>query len=222
MPEKEPQFFRPEIKEQEFQEETELERKRRLGKESEWDIAAPLFNEIKEAGVLSYAEHTTEKVDQEKGVDFIWGLEDKSHLAIQFSTSESHKTWEEKIGKIIGEIRGKPFEELKDVHPKPELLSRRERIERVPTIPLRIDWETIDGAYKRFEKSGKGGAPFDFLPEKREIEKELLLQALEGLYHLSSDKKLAQRFPELSPLARQRYETLNESVSKLLKKEKIA
>lgn len=218
-PEKEPQ---PQVNKPE--KETELERKRRLGKESEWTIDLPLFHDLKEEGVLSYAEHTTKEVDEGKqNIDFVWGLEDRSHLAIQISLSEEKEIWEEKIKKIIsedekGRIFGRPYEELKDIHPKPEILSRRQRLEQVPKIPLRIDWETINNAYTRFE-AAKKGVPFDFLPQKREIEKELLSQALDCLHVFSADKKLARYFPRLPAEAQKRYEVLRGSVLKFLKKE---
>ena len=186
MPEKlDPQFFgKVETSSPMSEKETEIERKERLGKESEWTLILPLLQDLKREGVFSYAEHTTEEVDKSKPwLDFIIGLEDGSHLAVQSSLTESEETWRDKIKKIMGgDEKGrpllKPWEELKDIHPKPELLTRKERIERVPKIPLRLDWDTVNNAYKRFETSGRRGEPFDFLPQKHEIEKELLLTQL--------------------------------------------
>jgi len=212
--EKPPQNLRREAPRQE----TERERKARLGLESEWTIVSPIFNELKEAGVFLYTKHTTPIVDREKGVDFVWGLKDGSHLAVQISLGESPKTWEKKIDQVIGEMGGRPYEELKDIHPEPDSLKRMARIEKTPKILLKLDWEMVNNAYRAFEKAGGKGSPFDFLPAKKEIGGDILSQALNILDHLSLDKEVAKRFPDLPALAKQRREVLGKSALEFLNK----
>lgn len=197
------------------------ERKRRLGLACETEIALPLFKTLEEKGLLSHAVHTTEDVDRDafKRVDFILGLDNGSHLAIQLSTSESLELWKKKIRQIVVGPGSRPYIELKDIHPRPETLSRQQRLEEVLKIPLRLDWETVDNVYKRFEKSNGQQSPFELLPRKEELAEDLLMQAVSLLRNFSSGAFYVQGYPHLVSLSKKQYEDFRQSVSKFIGKE---
>ena len=197
------------------------ERKKRLGLACETGIALPFFKTLEERGLFSYVVHTTKDVDRDafKRVDFIWRLDNGSHLAIQLSTSESLSLWKEKIRQIVVGPGSRPYIELKDIHPEPETLSRQQRLEEVLKIPLRLDWETVDNVYKRFEASDGQQNPFELLPQKEELAADLLFQAVGRLRDFSSGAFRVQGYPHLDSLARAQYENLRQSVSKFMEKE---
>ena len=187
--------------------------KRELGKEAELTIAAPLFKELEE--IFPKCLHTTKAVDKAMKIDFVLGLSDKTHLAVQFSIAESREVWQKKAKQILKN----PLIELGEIHPETGSLSRKERIELVPKILLRIREDLVREANYKFKQSGGKGRQVDFLPNKEEIRDTLLIQALANLSHLSEDESLARRFPGLSGIARSRYQFLNQEVLKFRQKE---
>lgn len=190
-------------------------KKEDFGKKVERTIAEPLFQELRR--VFPEVIHTTERVDRKRGVDFIVTLPDGNHLAIDVSTAENQKVWLEKAHRVLNQ----PLVELKDIYPEPGSLSLRRIIEKVPRILLKINRDDVKEAYQNFENSGRQGRPIDFLPNREDHSQALLIQTLAHLRHYFSDQELAQRFPRLPEIARQRYETLNQIVTELFQQRKM-
>jgi len=196
--------------------ETKLEGKEKFGKEVEWTIALPLLEDLTEKGVFLEAYHTSKEVDERKGIDFVVCLPDRSHLAVQSSINESREVWQKKARKILES----PLIELNEIHPKPDFLSRSQRIEEVPKVLWKLSPKSVEIAYYDFAKFGRNGRPFDYLSDKEELQEALLIQIMANLGHFSQDKDLANRFLHLPRIARERNRILNEQALRLVKKEK--
>jgi len=189
--------------------------RRELGKEAEWTIALPLLEDLRNKGIFLEAYHTSKEVDEERGIDFVVCLGDGSHLAVQASIADNREIWQEKAKKILQA----PLVELKEIHPRIESLSRKQRIEEVPKVLWKVGPDSVEMAYYDFAKFGKKGKPFDYLTDREDLQKTLLAQIMANLTHFSQDRDLASRFLRLPGIARERKDTLNAGILKMLKRE---
>jgi hypothetical protein len=196
--------------------ETKSEGKEQFGKEVEWTIALPLLEDLKKEGVFLEVYHTSKEVDEKKGIDFVVCLPDGSHLAVQSSINEDREVWQKKAKKILES----PLVELKEIHPKSNFLSRKERLEETPKVLWKLSSGSVEVAYFDFAKFGRNGRPFDYLSDKRELQKALLIQVMANLRHFFQDNDLANRFSRLPQIARERNHVLNEQALRLVKSER--